>query len=69
MQEDKHSQARINREHWLREEEHLAQRMQQAVNPAETTQKEEAKGSKSSGEGAEGAIEDIGKSIKKLFGN
>ena len=39
------------------------------VGSPETTQKEEAKGSKSSGEGAEGAIEDIGKSIKKLFGN
>ena len=33
MQENQYSQARTNREHWLREEEHLAQRIQQAVNP------------------------------------
>ncbi len=33
MQEDQHSQGKINREHWLKEEEHLTQRIQQALNP------------------------------------
>jgi acetyl-CoA carboxylase carboxyltransferase component len=31
---DEHSnQETINREHWLKEEEHLVQRIQQAINP------------------------------------
>jgi 3-methylcrotonyl-CoA carboxylase beta subunit len=33
MQEDQTNQQKVNREHWLKEEEHLAQRVQQAMNP------------------------------------
>ena len=33
MQEDQHTQRKVNQEHWLEEEEHLAQRIQQAINP------------------------------------
>jgi 3-methylcrotonyl-CoA carboxylase beta subunit len=33
MQENQQTEGKINREHWLQEEEHLAQRIQQAVNP------------------------------------
>ena len=33
MQEDQNKQQKANRDHWLKEEEHLAQRIQQAISP------------------------------------
>jgi 3-methylcrotonyl-CoA carboxylase beta subunit len=33
MTEDQDSQRKVNRDHWLEEEEHLTQRIQQAINP------------------------------------
>ena len=33
MPDEQSNQQKVNREHWLKEEEHLAQRVQQAINP------------------------------------